>query len=203
MPKVTKRIPPERSDELVQVSAETFRERGYDGTSMQEIADRMGILKGSLYYYVKTKGDLLWMVVEPPLRELVEAADGILSDTSVPLRDRLETVIVAHAESFEANFPHMFVMTRENGDTLSKKRRKDLDALRRRYFELLREAIISGQKSGELRKDIDSAIAVHGIFGMLNWMFRWFDPKGRMKADDIAKEFAQMAIDGLIKRKRG
>lgn len=160
----------------------------------------MGILKGSLYHYVKTKGDLLWMVMEPPLRELVRRADEILSDTSVPLRDRLEAVIVAHAESFEANFPHMFVMTRENGDTLSKKRRKDLKGLRRHYFELLRDAIISGQKSGELRKDLDPTIAVHGIFGMLNWMFRWFDPDGRKKADDIAREFVKIAVDGLSVR---
>jgi AcrR family transcriptional regulator len=182
----------------VSVAAELFRERGYDATSMQEIADRMGILKGSLYHYVRTKEDLLWVVMEPPLRELVETAQQILRDTSVPLSDRLIAVMEMHAESFEANYPHMFVMTRENGDTLSDQRRKDLDGLRRKYFKLLRDTIVAGQKAGDLRDDIDPSIAVHGIFGMLNWMFRWFTPGGRMKARDVARQFASIVIAGLV-----
>lgn len=180
------------------VAAELFRERGYDATSMQEIADRMGILKGSLYHYVKTKEDLLWVVMEPLLREMVDRAREILSDSAVPLSDRLVAVMEMHAESFEANYPHMFVMTRENGDTLSEQRRKDLDSLRRQYFKVLRDTIVAGQKAGELRDDIDPSIAVHAIFGMLNWMFRWFSPGGRMKARDVAHQFADIAIAGLI-----
>lgn len=198
MARVTTKATPGRNDELVRVAADLFRERGYDATSMQEIADRMGILKGSLYHYVRTKEDLLWVVMEPPLRELVEGAQEILGDEATPLPDRLVAVMQAHAESFEAHYPHMFVMTRENGDTLSEQRRKDLDSLRRRYTKLLRDTIVEGQKSGALRDDIDPAIAVHAIFGMLNWMFRWFTPGGRLKARDAARQFAAIAIDGLV-----
>lgn len=200
--RATTKATPERNGELVSVAAELFRERGYDATSMQEIADRMGILKGSLYHYVKTKEDLLWVVMEPPLRELVETAQAILGDTSVPLSERLIGVMESHAASFEANYPHMFVMTRENGDTLSEQRRKDLDSLRRQYFKLLRDTIVAGQKSGDLRQDIDPSIAVHGIFGMLNWMFRWFTPGGRMKARDVARQFASIVIAGLVPPKK-
>jgi AcrR family transcriptional regulator len=189
---------PERNDELVAAAAELFRERGYDATSMQEIADRMGILKGSVYHYVRSKEDLLWMVVEPPLRQLVETAQKILGETSRPLSERLYAAMESHAESFEAHYPHMFVMTRENGETLSDKRREDLDALRRKYFQLWRKAIVAGQKAGELRDDIDPSVAVHGIFGMLNWMFRWFHPGGRMAAKDVAHQFGSVVIDGLL-----
>jgi AcrR family transcriptional regulator len=197
MAKDDKKAMPARSEELVRRSAEVFRERGYDATSIQEIADRMGILKGSLYHYVNTKEDLLWMVMEPPLRELVDGAEQILGDISLDLTDRLVAVMVAHGESFEVNFPYMFVMTRENGDTLSEARRKDLDGLRRKYFKLLRDAIAGGQKAGEIRDDLAPSTAVHGIFGMLNWMFRWFKPGGRKKAAEVAREFADIAIEGL------
>ena len=196
MPRETEKEPG-RNAELVQAAAALFRDRGYDATSMQEIADRMGILKGSVYHYVRTKEDLLWMVVEPPLRELVDGAQRVLGEKSRPLTERLYDAMEAHAESFEAHFPHMFVMTRENGETLSDRRREDLDALRRKYFQLWRRAIVAGQKSGEIRDDIDPSVAVHGIFGMLNWMFRWFRPGGKMPAKAIAHQFGSILLDGL------
>ncbi|NUT56796.1 MAG: TetR/AcrR family transcriptional regulator [Thermoleophilia bacterium] len=180
------------------MAAGLFRERGYDATSMQEIADRMGILKGSVYHYVKTKEDLLWMVVEPPLLELVTNAQEILTEDGRPLSERLRRAMIAHAESFEEHYPHMFVMTRENGETLSAKRRQDLDGLRRKYFQVWRKAIVEGQKTGEIRSDVDPSIAVHGIFGMINWMFRWFKTGGRASARDVADQFATIAIDGLL-----
>jgi AcrR family transcriptional regulator len=194
----TTKIAPERNAELVTVAAGLFRDRGYDATSMQEIADRMGILKGSVYHYVKTKEDLLWMVVEPPLIELVDTAQAILGESDRPISERLTAAMEAHAESFEAHYPHMMVMTRENGETLSDKRRSDLDGLRKKYFQLWRKAIVAGQKDGALRDDVDPSVAVHGIFGMLNWMFRWFKPGGRMPARAVAHQFAAIVIDGLL-----
>jgi AcrR family transcriptional regulator len=188
---------PQRNAELVNVAATLFRERGYDATSMQEIADEMGILKGSVYHYVKTKEDLLWMVVEPVLLELVSRAQEILGDADTPLADRLTAAMVAHAVSFEDHFPHMFVMTRENGETLSAKRRQDLDGMRRKYFQIWRKAIVEGQERGAVRTDVAPSIAVHGIFGMINWMFRWFKPGGRASARDVAEQFAVIAIEGL------
>jgi AcrR family transcriptional regulator len=200
VPRTAKNTTPERREELIHAAAGLFKERGFDATSMQEIADRMGILKGSLYHYVKTKEDLLWMVMEPALRELVERAHAILSNETVPVTDRLVEMMLVHAEAFDANYPHMFVMTRENGDTLSEQRRKDLDQLRRRYFNLLRKTIRTAQESGELRDDIEPTLVVHSIFGQLNWMFRWFTPGGRMKARDVAGQFAKITISGLVPR---
>jgi AcrR family transcriptional regulator len=194
IPKVT----PERTDELTRVAAELFNEQGFDATSMQDIADRMGILKGSLYHYVRTKEDLLWVVMEPSFRELVTTAQRILADESVALNTRLVAVMVAHAERYELNFPHMFVMTRENGETLSAERRAGLDVLRRDYFALVVDALIAGQEAGEIRDDIDATIAGHAIFGMLNWMFRWFSPGKRLKARDVAQQFATVTVAGLM-----
>lgn len=199
MPRPAKRTAPQRNEELIHAAAKLFRERGYDATSMQEIADEMGILKGSVYHYVKTKEDLLWMVVEPVLTRLVEQAEEIFAADG-DYASRLRKAMINHAVSFEQNSPHMFVITRENGDTLSDKRREDVVALRSRYYNIWRDAIIAGQKKREFRKDIDSAIAVHGIFGMLNWMFRWFRVDGKASAESVAEQFADMVLDGLVKR---
>lgn len=181
---------------MVHAAAKLFRERGYDATSVQEIADEMGILKGSVYHYVKTKQDLLWMVMKPLLTRFVEEAEEIFA-AEEDLSDRIRRAMVNHAKSFEENSPHMFVMTRENGDTLSSERRNELEALRTRYYEVWRQAIAEGQSKRLFRKDIDPALAVHGILGMLNWMFRWFKLGGRLSADDVANQFADIVLDGM------
>jgi AcrR family transcriptional regulator len=188
---------PTRHDELLTVAARLFRERGYDATSMQEIADEMGILKGSVYHYVRTKEDLLWMVVEPPLRDLVDQARVLLIAPGKSVRERLADATAAHARSFEVHYPHMFVITRENGETLSPKRKKEFDAMRSEYMSLWVGAIESGMKSGELRGDLNPRLTVHAIFGMLNWMFRWFVPGKALSADDVASSFADILVRGI------
>lgn len=166
---------------------------------MQEIADEMGILKGSLYHYVRTKEDLLWMVVEPPLRELVRNVEVILGDKDVPVIERLAQGMEAHARSFEVHYPHMFVITRENGETLSAKRRSEFDELRNRYFTLWKSTIAAGRRTGELRDDVDLRTTVQAIFGMLNWMSRWFKPSRRASARQVARDFAAILAEGLAR----
>jgi AcrR family transcriptional regulator len=189
--------PQGRSEELVIVAARLFRDRGYDATSMQEIANEMGILKGSLYHYVRTKEDLLWMIVEPAFSALVEDAEAIFADTSGSLTERITRAIESHALRFEENFPHMMVVTRENGETISSARRDEFASLRDRYYRIWKDAVASGIESGELRPELDPSVTVHGIFGMVNWMFRWFVPGRRLNARYIAEQFALIAVSGI------
>lgn len=182
----------------MEVAARLFRERGYDVTSMQDIADEMGILKGSVYHYVRTKEDLLWMVVAPPLRELVDQATVVLNAPGRSVEERLRDAIHAHARSFETHYPHMFVIIRENGETLSPKRRREFDAMRDEYMSLWLQTISGGVHSGELRGDLDARLAVHAVFGMLNWMFRWFTLGRRLTPDAVAEEFAGIFMRGIL-----
>jgi AcrR family transcriptional regulator len=188
---------PERSRELVDVAARLFRERGYDATSMQTIADEMGILKGSVYHYVRTKEDLLWMVVEPPLRQLTESVRKILTDADRSFDQRIRDAMAMHAHSFELNYPHMHVITLENGETLSDPRRGDFEAMRHEYFKIWRTAVSDGQSSGEVRAELDVRTTVQAIFGMLNWMSRWFVPGRKAKARDVSDTFAEIFLKGV------
>lgn len=188
----------DRRAELLSVAARLFRERGYDATSTQDIADEMKIRKPSVYHYVKTKEDLLWMVVEPPLRELVANAEEILSPASdAPAMKKLADAMEAHARSFEEHYPHMFVITQEHGKSLSASRRKEFDSLRESYTQLWIDAVEAGMKSGELRADLDARLTVYAILGMLNWMFRWFTPGRRFEGDQVAHSFAALLDKGL------
>jgi AcrR family transcriptional regulator len=188
----------ERTKELVGVAARLFRDRGYDATTMQNIANEMGILKGSLYHYVETKEDLLWMIVEAPLMELNQAVGEILAATSTPVMTRLRRAVETHAVSFEKHHPHMFVITRENGETLSTQRKDAIAALRSEYYGLWRKAILEGMTNGELRPDLNPGVTVQAIFGMLSWMFRWYTPGGRLSATEVADQFSAILSGGLV-----
>jgi AcrR family transcriptional regulator len=186
-----------RSDELVEIAAGLFLERGYDATSMQEIADQMGILKGSVYHYVRTKEDLLWMIVEPRLKELVDNARAIFEQRDKAVLERITLAIEAHAHSYEVHYPFMFVIIREDGRTISPKRQKLYQALQQEYYQLWKVVIEEGVAIGELRNDLDGSTIAHGVLGMVNWMYRWFRPDGPMNSKDVAQTFASMVASGL------
>lgn len=193
-----KRSPSGRKEDLVAAAARQFRERGYDATSMQDLAVEMGILKGSLYHHVATKEDLLWLVVREPLTELVADVRAVFADKSRPSVERIRAAITVHCSSFERHHPHMFVITRENGETLSPPLRKQIGALQDEYLALWKQAIKAGKRSGEFRADLDTGVTVEAILGMINWMFRWFKPGGRLTAESVAGEFARLIEPGLI-----
>jgi TetR/AcrR family transcriptional regulator, cholesterol catabolism regulator len=159
----------------------------------------MKIRKASLFHYVRTKEDLLWMVVEPPLRQLVANAQVILSpDSDAPAMKKLSDAMEAHARSFDELYPHMFVITQEHGKSLTASRRTEFDALRESYTQLWVDAVEAGMKSGELRGDIDARLTTYAILGMLNWMFRWYAPGRRFSSDEVAHQFASLVGKGLI-----
>jgi TetR/AcrR family transcriptional regulator, cholesterol catabolism regulator len=188
----------DRRPELVAVAARLFRERGYEATSTQEIATEMKIRKATLYHYVRSKEDLLWMVVEAPLRELVDNAAEILSpENPAPMLEKLANAMAAHARSFEAHYPDMFVITQEHGKALSPKRRREFDAMREEYTALFIAAVQAGIASSELRPDLEPRLTVYAMLGMLNWMFRWFTPGRGFTADEIAVSFADLLITGI------
>lgn len=186
-----------RGEELVEVAARLFRENGYDATSMQHIADEIGILKGSLYHYVRSKEDLLWLIVEPNLRAIHEEVEEILGDESEPLVKRIGRAIEAHMSRFEDG-THMFVIARETGSSLTPKRYAAYGKMREDYGRLWRDAIQAGIDDGEVRDDLDVRIAVHGILGMINWTSRWLPAQRQGDGRAGAAEFSRLVAEGIV-----
>jgi AcrR family transcriptional regulator len=191
-----------RGAELVEVAARLFRQNGYDATSMQQIADEIGILKGSLYHYVRSKEDLLWLIVEPSLHAIHEEVEEILRDGSEPLVERVGRAIEAHMTRFEDG-THMYVIARETGSSLTPKRYAEYAKMREDYGRLWREAIQGGIESGEVRDDLDVRIAVHGILGMINWTSRWLPTQREGGGKAGAAQFSRLVAQGIVARPPG
>ena len=184
-----------RRQEVMDVAARIFSEKGYEATSIQEIAEEVGILKGSLYYYIDTKEDLLFGVIE----EAYDAALGVI--TELEQRDGsalelIEALVCRHAEVFAATRLQSSVFFREFR-ALSEERQKTIREAADVYNRFVVSQIRRGQRSGEIKSEINPRLAAIGIIGMMNSMAFWYRPEGPATAAQIGAEFSRLVIGGL------
>ncbi len=193
--KATRRDQAERRQEIIDAAAAIFHEKGYAATSIQDVAEAVDILKGSLYYYIKSKDDLLFSVIEEVheggLRnlEVGKAADG-------SALDRIRGFVTRHAAYNAANLVKMTVFFHDFR-SLSDERRKEIVEERDLYDQYLRGVIAEGQEEGSIRSDVDPKLAAFWILGGMNWMYQWYRPDGPEPLGVIADAFADLSVNSL------
>jgi TetR/AcrR family transcriptional regulator, cholesterol catabolism regulator len=185
----------ERWAELIQVATQVFYEKGYDAASLQDIADRLGMLKGSLYYYIQSKEDLLFDVISAVHKEGLAVVRARAEAPGDPLQ-RLRHVIVGHVEHTCRNLVQTAVFLHELS-ALPPERRREVLGTEHAYQGVFRDLIELAQKEGLARADLDPRLAALSVLGSTNWVYRWFRPGGDFSAEQIAGELAEMAIRGI------
>lgn len=184
-----------RREFILDASVRLFHERGYDRTSVREIAEAVGIQKASLYYHFPAKEAILEAIHERFMGILFargskrQDAGGAADDLLGGYIDDLLLMMRDFRPYVEVFFRERYVLTGEVWDRVRDPRR--------RYESYIKDAITAGIKEGVFRSDIDPLIATYGIFGMCNWSYQWFDPAGRMSAEEIADQFKTIVIDGM------
>lgn len=185
----------ERWAELIEVATQVFYEKGYDGASLQDIADRLGMLKGSLYYYIQSKEDLLFDVISSVHKDglaVVRARAGV----DGPPLFRLRSVIVGHVEHTCRNLVPTAVFLHELS-ALPLERRVEVLGSEHAYQGVFRDLIESAQQAGDVRSDLDPRLAALSVLGSTNWVYRWFRPGGSFTPEQIGAELAELTIRGI------
>jgi AcrR family transcriptional regulator len=181
-----------RRKEILHAALRAFRERGYHGTTLDDIAEAFGIRKTALYHYFPDKEAILYACHQESLAELDRIVAGARAfDTAGA---RLGFVIREHVkvmtETLEGS-PLAFEVT-----ALSPTLQRDVIAGRDRYERALRRIIAQGVADHEFRQ-LDPKIAVFAILGAINWISRWYRPEGALHADELGREFAEHLVGGL------
>ncbi len=188
--------PKRREQEIVAAAAEIFRQNGYADTSVQDVADAVGILKGSLYYYIDSKEDLLYRV----LLEVHEDAQGWLSEiaemTEATPLEKISAYVRRHVEYNVRNMNKVAVYYHDFG-LLSAERRADIRKERRVYEDFLEKLIKEAQKAGQVDKKADARVLAYCMFGTMNWTYTWYRPGGRVSIPKLADMVADFAVKGL------
>lgn len=185
-----------RRQELIDVAAEIFRQKGYEAASIQDVADALGILKGSVYYYIDSKEDLLFAVIREVHESALENMERIRQLDADPLT-LIRLFVESHMKHVSDNLVKATVFFHDFG-SLDPKRRAYIVEERDRYDSFLRELIARGQAEGLIRKDLDPKIATLAMLGMMNWTYQWYRVGGGMDSETIGRQFADFILGTLV-----
>lgn len=183
-----------KEHEIFDAAASLFKQKGFHATSMRDIADAVGMQKGSLYYHISGKEDLLFRISFEAINAITEQLEEIAAAPLTP-SEKLSAAIENHVETLCDKLDLMSVFLKES-HTLTAEQQAQILAYRRRYEELMRDILQQGVEAGEFRC-VDVGAVTNGLLGMLNWMHYWYQPEGRLGPDEIANVFTELALNGV------
>jgi TetR/AcrR family transcriptional regulator, cholesterol catabolism regulator len=183
---------PTRRNELTRQAARLFAEKGYHGTSIGDLAEAMGVQKGSLYAHIDSKADLLWEVAREGAAAFHGALDA-LPDELAPT-EKIRLALRAHLRVVGEQLDVATVFVRE-WRYLEGERRDEFVAERRRYEERVRALFREGRELGGLRTDLDDATATLLALSAANWAYTWLRPGA--DTDELADRFFAFLLDGM------
>ena len=180
-------------DSLLDVAVAVFIERGFEATSMDELATRLGVTKSAIYHHVPSKVELLRLALDRALDALfaVTEEDGA---TSGPAIDRLEHVVRGSVRVLAAELPFVTLLLRVRGN--SEVERAALHR-RREFDRVVTELVRAAEDEGDVRTDVDPAVTSRLLFGTVNSLAEWYRPGGALSADDLADALVATTFDGL------
>jgi AcrR family transcriptional regulator len=185
----------QRRQEIVEAGTSLFFEKGYDSTTTREIGDAIGLLKGSLYYYINSKEDLLFEIIRDVHAEgqrRVAELRALDAPAMAKLRLAIERGVL-----FAANHVRELRIFFNDGRALSPERQASLRGQRNDYDMYLRELIVTAQKDGELCPDVDAHAVTTAVVGVINWTAYWYRASGDLDPERIAHEYADLLLNGL------
>lgn len=190
-----RREPRRRRGEVLDAAVRIFHAKGYDATSIQDIADEVGILKGSIYYYITSKEDVLFEILSDVHEEAFKAVQDALAVDGDPLQ-RIRAFVTTLAQ-FNADYPERMGIFLHDLRSLSEDRRNEIVRKRDRYDKMLRKMISEGQDQGLVCPDIDPKLATLAIMGMINTIYQWYRPTGRLRSKYIGSVYADLVTRAL------
>jgi AcrR family transcriptional regulator len=191
----------ERVAQIYTAAAELFCERGFDGTSMNDVAEAVGITKAAIYHFIPGgKKDLLYAIMNYGLDRL----DTYVIDPARDIPDaeeRLRAIVTNHLRlitsgSLKSGHNPVTIVVEEVGGLNTAQQRK-IDARKKVYVDLLRDTLKELNQQGKLRP-VDETVAAFSLLGMILWVSRWYDPAGRLKTEQIIEEVLKLSLGAVL-----
>jgi AcrR family transcriptional regulator len=190
--KKTRQLPVDEA-RILRVAAQLFRRKGYDSTTMQDIAGELGILKGSLYHHITSKEDLLIKILSRSVADVLAAVNAAAAADEPP-KEKLRSLIRAEVTTMLAHQDEILIWLTERGRNQAVS--ETIDPETRRTDNALRDVLEEGASSHDWPAT-DLNLAYQAIRGMLTSVPTWYRPSGRYSPEQIASRFAEYAL-GLL-----
>ena len=179
---------------ILEAAAQVFRQKGFHGASMQDIADAVNLQKASLYHHVSSKQEILLALLDRALELLSERISAI-SAQPIPADQKLRQMIRTYLQILAENTDLSAVLLFEHR-SLERKQHARHVPNRDKFEALWRGVIVEGVAANRFKCE-DPALTARAILGILNWTITWYHPDGEMTIDQIADQYATLLLNGL------
>ena len=180
-------------ESVLRGSVKVFNERGYDGTSMEDLSRELGITKSAIYHHVASKEELLRLAVNRALDGLFALLDDV-SAMDARAMTRLEELARRSVLLLVAELPFVTLLLRVRGNTPAERAAL---ARRREFDAAVASLVAQARDEGDLRPDVDPALVARLLYGMINSVTEWYRPRGGGKSPELAEIIVAVAFNGL------
>src|SRR3954470_15014468 len=183
-----------RLAEILAHATDVFCKKGYEGASMRDLSRESGMSLAGLYYYFESKERLLYLIQKHTFSTIVQRLKGRLEQVTDP-EERVRIFVLNHLEYFLANQAAMKVLSHED-EALKNGFGSEVAAIKREYYRIC--VGLLDQLKRERGLQFSTRIAVLSLFGMMNWIYTWHNPRVEADAASIAGEMGDMFLRGVM-----
>jgi AcrR family transcriptional regulator len=181
------------SDDIRAVALDLFYKRGFQGTTLRDIAGKVGIQVGSLYNHIASKGDLLFEIMETVMLDLLEDQRQVAVTPDVVERMRL---LVYHHVKFHCERADEVFVGNSELRSLNRAQRTRIVSLRHQYEQMFLKELEDGIRQGKFLP-VDVHVTAYGILAMTTWVSAWYSPRGRLSLEEIAEIYTDNVLRGI------
>ena len=196
---------------ILRTSARIFAEKSYHSTSMRDISRATGVSLAGLYHYCKSKDELLFLIQDHCFGRVLEHLEERIRKVDDPF-EKLRILIENHLSFFAANMAEMKVLSHE-AESLEGELHKHVSTKKERYAKLARKILreIQEQSVSEARPSeratnvkgysngrVDLTVATYALFGMMNWIYNWYDPRGKLSVNQLVDNITRLFLNGFL-----
>jgi AcrR family transcriptional regulator len=193
-----------KRSELLQIAGDVFKEKGYEASTLNDIAARFGTDRAAIYYYFAGKEEIFQEVFQATAKKVLDdnlAEATRIAGLEISAHQKLRLLIELQIKSYEANYPYVYVYIQEDMGKVAFQTTpwaKEMVRKTRRFETIVTDVITAGIRDGDFRDDLSVPLVVKTLFGMVNWTHRWFKPGDKKyTAQQTIDTFSAIFFDGL------
>ncbi len=186
----------QKLEHILRTSARIFAEKSYHSTSMRDISRATGVSLAGLYHYCKSKEELLFLIQDHCFGRVLERLEQRIKGIEDPF-EKLRTFIDNHLSFFAANMAEMKVLSHE-AESLAGDLHKHVSTKKEKYAKLARKILRGIQEQERQSARIDLTVATYALFGMMNWIYNWYDPSGKLSVNQLVDNITRLFLNGFL-----
>jgi AcrR family transcriptional regulator len=181
---------------ILRNAARIFAEKSYHSTTMRDISRATNVSLAGLYHYCKSKEELLFLIQDNCFGRVLERLEERLQEVNDPMR-KLRIFIDNHLSFFAANMAEMKVLSHE-AESLAGDLHIHVSTKKDKYTKLARKILKEIQQEETVGPQIDLTVAIYALFGMMNWIYNWYDPRGKLKVSELVDNVTRLFLNGFV-----